>query len=574
MPLLFYRRLGILFLAIGNFSLDKMEVIEIAMILNDTRGEENMDKNRKPNIVLILNDDMGYSDIGCYGGEVQTPNLDKLASGGLRFTQFYNTARCCPSRASMLTGLHPHQAGVGHMTSDDDFDGYRGDLNTCCVTIAEALKSAGYGTYMSGKWHITRHTDPDGPKHSWPYQRGFDHFYGIITGAANYWKPNTLTRDNAPVTHDELPEDFFLTDAISDEAAAFIQNHVKKEPDKPFFTYVAYTAPHWPLHAHEEDIARYKGRFAAGWDQLREERLQRMREMGILNDSWELTDRDPTQPSWDEAPNKEWYQRRMEVYAAQIDRMDQGIGRIVKALEETGQLENTLILFLADNGGCAEELSVPKHLTKNWLIGTATTHDGKPVRRGNDPNIMPGPETTYQSYGVAWANLSNTPFREYKHWVHEGGIATPLIAHFPDHIKTGGALRHQPGQLPDIMATCLELSGAKYPDEYNGNTILPLEGTSLVPIFDGVDNNKEALIWEHEGNKAVRRGKWKLVTKYPGAWELYDMETDRTELKDLSATHPKLVKELSGLHQDWADRCFVKPWGEVLERKKQKRTKG
>lgn len=523
-----------------------------------------MDEAKRPNIVVILNDDMGYSDLGCYGGEVHTPNLNRLASGGLRFTQFYNTARCCPSRASLLTGLHPHQTGVGHMMRDDGLEGYRGDLNDHCVTIAEVLKSAGYATYMSGKWHITRYITPDGPKHSWPSQRGFDCYYGIITGAANYWKPNTLSRDNDPIAHDELPEGYFLTDAISDEAAAFIRDHVRERPDQPFFTYVAYTAPHWPLHAHEEDIARYEGRFAAGWDQLREERLLRMREMGILDETWALSDRDPTQPPWQDAPHKTWNQPRMEVYAAQIDRMDQGIGRVVQALEEAQQLGNTLILFLSDNGGCAEELRGPAHRAQNGAIITATTHDGKPVYRGNDPAILPGPETTYQSYGVPWANLSNTPFREYKHWVHEGGIATPLIVHWPDRIKTSG-LRHQPGQLPDIMATCLEVAEADYPEEYSGNSILPLEGASLVPIFDGSESDKEALYWEHEGNKAIRRGKWKLVTKYPGPWELYDMEADRTELNDLSAMYPELVKELSGLYQDWADRCSVEPWDQILE---------
>ena len=528
-----------------------------------------MNENKKPNILLILNDDMGYSDLGCYGGEIHSPNLDRLANGGLRFTQFYNTARCCPSRASMLTGLHPHQTGVGHMMTDDGLEGYRGDLNNRCVTIAEALKPAGYRTYMSGKWHISRHTDPDGPKHSWPLQRGFDRYFGIITGAANYWKPNTLTRDNEHIPHADLPEGFFLTDAISDEASTFIRDHASNASDQPFFTYVAYTSPHWPLHAHDEDIERYEGRFAAGWDQLRLERLQRLREMGILDEGWVLTDRDPTQPPWEEAEHKEWNQRRMEVYAAQIDRMDQGIGRIVTALEETGQLENTLILFLADNGGCAEELQGPANrVGKDGLIETETTHDGQPVYRGNDPDMMPGPETTYQSYGVPWANLSNTPFREYKHWVHEGGIGTPLIAHWPQRIQTAGALRHQPGQLPDIMATCLEISGAAYPDEHNGGPIYPLEGTSLTPIFDGENNAKEVLVWEHEGNAAVRKGKWKLVCKYPGGWELYDMETDRTECNDLSEDFPDTVEELSALYREWANRCYVESWSEILEGRK------
>ena len=248
----------------------------------------------RPNILLIMNDDMGYSDIGCYGGEVQTPNLDRLAAGGLRFTQFYNTAKCCPTRASILTGLHPHQANVGHMVQDLDLDGYRGDLSDSCVTIAEVLKAAGYATYMSGKWHVTRFMGDDDPKHSWPRQRGFDRYFGIIAGAANYWQPNTLTRENDPVDMDSLPSDFFLTDAISDQAVDYIDEHAGK--DEPFFLYTAYTAPHWPLHAHDEDIARYAGRFDAGWDQLREQRLARMRDMGLLDESWPLTPRDPRQP--------------------------------------------------------------------------------------------------------------------------------------------------------------------------------------------------------------------------------------------------------------------------------------
>ncbi len=531
-----------------------------------------MNEKGKPNIVLILNDDMGFSDLGCYGGEVHTPNLSRLATGGLRFTQFYNTARCCPSRASMLTGLHPHQTGVGHMMGDDGLEGYRGDLNDGCITIADAVRSEGYGTYMSGKWHISRHAGADGPKHSWPCQRGFDEYYGIITGAANFWKPNTLTRNNTRIAHDELPEGYFLTDAISDEAVAFIQNHTDKTPERPFFTYVAYTAPHWPLHAHAEDIACYNGRFAAGWDELREERLSRMREMKILNETWQLTARDPSQRPWNEAESKGWNQRRMEVYAAQITRMDAGIGRIINTLEETGQLTNTLILFLADNGGCAEELGgPPARRDSGSLISTQTTSDGRPVQRGNDPSIMPGPETTYQSYGVPWANLSNTPFREYKHWVHEGGIATPLIAHWPDAIKAAGELRHQPGQLPDIMATCLEVSGATYPEEHKGNSILPLEGTSLVPVFDGKDNGKGVLYWEHEGNRAVRQENWKLVCKFPRDWELYDIATDRTEMNDLATKHPQKLEELVGLYRDWADRCLIYPWDKLQERRRQQR---
>ena len=418
-----------------------------------------------PNIVLILNDDMGYSDIGCYGGEIDTPNLDRLAANGLRFSQFYNTARCSPTRASLLTGLHPHQTGIGILVDDDGPEGYAGNLNRRGVTIAEVLKASGYRTYMSGKWHVAN--DIFNPSDAWPRQRGFDKYFGIITGAADYFQPVTLTRDNENAEHEAEKPGFYLTDAISIDAVNNIMEHAQKHPGTPFFHYVAYTAPHWPLHAPEEDIAKYKGRFSEGWDVLREKRLRRLVELGLLDPSWALSERDPTQPPWEEADHKEWRERRMEVYAAQIDRMDQGIGRIIRALEDTGQLDNTLILFLADNGGCAEELDEPftKFLKQRRSL-RERTKDGEPIQYGNDPNVLPGAQSTYQSYGVAWANLSNTPFRLYKHWVHEGGISTPLIAHWPAGIRDRGAIRHAPGQLTDIMATILDVTGAEYPQTY------------------------------------------------------------------------------------------------------------
>jgi arylsulfatase A-like enzyme len=365
----------------------------------------------QPNIILIMNDDMGFSDLGCYGGEVDTPNLDNLAENGLRFTQFYNTARCCPSRASLLTGLYPHQADVGHMTGDDGIDGYLGDLSLDAVTIAEVLKDSGYRTFMSGKWHVTRHIH--GPDHNWPCQRGFDDYYGILTGCGNYYHPKTLMRNNTPI---EAEPGYFITDAITDEAIRQIQSTA--EEMTPFFQYIAYTAPHWPLHAHDKDTAKYKGRFDAGWDILREQRLKRMVGLGLIHKSWLLSERDETVPPWEEANHKDWEVRRMEVYAAQIDRMDQGIGRIFQALKDTGKWDNTLIVFLADNGGCAEELS---KVTGDWIrrgketAGTLKTWDGTDVRFGNLPEIIPGGEDTYTSYGVPWANVSNTPFRLYKH---------------------------------------------------------------------------------------------------------------------------------------------------------------
>ena len=525
----------------------------------------------KPNILLIMNDDMGYSDIACYGGEIDTPNLDRLAQNGLRFSQFYNSPRCSPSRASLLTGLHPHQTGIGILTYPTGPEGYAGNLNRQCVTIAEALKSSGYISYLSGKWHVASNLIE--PTDAWPMQRGFDYFYGTIIGAGSFYNPNTLTRGNDNIKHEaEQDEDFFYTDAISDQAAAFIRQHQSEHPNQPFFQYVAYTAPHWPLHAHAEDIAKYKGKFDKGWDQLREERLQRLVDMGIIHPDWQLTPRDPSQPPWQDAECKEWLLRCMEVYAAQVDRMDQGIGRILKALEDTGRLDNTLIIFLSDNGACAEDIPdnvTVEELVNDLMIARSHTRQGEQVIFGNIPDIMPGPENTYQSYGTAWANLSNTPFRLYKHWTHEGGVSTPLVLHWPQGIKASGEIRHTPGQLPDIMATILDISRTEYPAEYQGHTILPLEGRSLLSVFANDTAEYRALFWEHEGNAAVRFGKWKLVKEYPGDWELYDMEADRTETHDIAAQHPELVKDLSAQYEAWAVRCGVIPREKILEMMKQ-----
>ena len=526
-------------------------------------------KTSKPNVLLILNDDMGYSDIGCYGGEVETPNLDRMAANGLRFSQFYNTARCSPSRASMLTGLHPHQTGVGILTYDSGPEGYAGNLNQRCVTIPQALKASGYKTYMSGKWHVASSLTK--PTDTWPLQRGFDEFFGTIIGAGSFYDPNTLTRGNANAEHEARAEGFFYTDAISDQAVAYIEQHAKAHPDQPFFEYVAYTAPHWPLHAHEADIARYKGRFDSGWDALREERLEKLVASGLLKDTWKLTERDPSQPPWSEAQADEqfraWTLRCMEVYAAQIDRMDQGIGRIIAALEKTGQLDNTVFIFLADNGACAEDIpegvSIDELVSK-LMIARAETRSGEPVHFGNDPSRMPGPENTYQSYGTAWANLSNAPFRLYKHWIHEGGIATPLIIHWPRGIGERGGIRHAPGYLPDIMATILDITGTAYPATFEGRPIDPIEGQSLLPVFAQDGGTRAPMFWEHEGNAAVRIGQWKLVKRYPRPWELYDLDADRTELHDLAARHPERVADMAGQYDAWAARCGVIPREQIV----------
>lgn len=521
---------------------------------------------RRPNIVLILNDDMGYSDIGCYGGEIQTPNLDRLAANGLRFTQFYNTARCSPSRASLLTGLHPHQTGVGVLTYDMGPEGYAGNLGKNCVTIPQALKASQYKTYMSGKWHVASSLTK--PTDTWPLQRGFDEFFGTIIGAGSFYDPNTLTRGNENIEHEARDnKDFFYTDAISDQAADYIREHARRYAGQPFFEYVAYTAPHWPLHAHDDDIAKYKGRFDQGWDALRAERLKRLIDEGMLEPEWALSDRDPTQPPWTEAQEKAWLLRCMEVYAAQVDRMDQGIGRIIAALEETGQLDNTLIIFLSDNGACAEDIPegvTVDELVNKLMIAKARTRTGEEVHFGNNPNIMPGPENTYQSYGVAWANLSNTPFRLYKHWIHEGGISTPLICHWPQGIKEKGGIRHAPGYLPDIMATLLDITGTPYPQAWEGKPVAPLEGTSLRPLFEEDGLDRPPMFWEHEGNAAVRIGKWKLVRNYPKPWELYDMEADRTELHDLASRHPDRVQDMAAQYEAWAARCGVLPREKVV----------
>ena len=530
---------------------------------------------RKPNFVLIMCDDMGFSDIGPYGGEIRTPHLDALAAKGIRFTQFYNTARCCPTRASLMTGLYQHQAGVGHMMGNYGLPGYRGDLNDRCVTIPQALKPAGYGTYMSGKWHVTPHTRPDGPKHNWPRQRGYDRFFGTIHGAGSFYDPNSLARDNTQIPPGK---DFYYTDAISDNAAQFIRGHAKARPDAPFFLYVAYTAPHWPMHAKPDDVAKYKGRYAKGWDALRAERHARMIEMGIVRKQWPITERDPRAPAWDDAQLKDWEQRRMEVYAAMVDCVDQGIGRILDALKETGRLDDTLVFFLADNGGCAEEMGSrgavrpdPKKPVKlqpmapdelQTRMVPRVTRDGRPVRQGR--GVMPGPPDTYIAYGLPWANASNTPFRRYKHWVHEGGIASPLILHWPNGIPAArrGKLYHEPSHLIDIMATCVDLGGATYPATHNDKPIQPMEGVSLRPALEDKPLARpDALYWEHEGNRAVRKGKWKLVALNRGPWELYDMAADRTELHDLAEKDPDRVKEMAALYDAWAARANVAPWG-------------
>ncbi len=495
----------------------------------------------KPNILLIMADDMGFSDLGCYGSEIKTPNIDRLAYEGLRFTQFYNAARCCPTRASLLTGLYPHQAGMGGMTAkvagQKPEGPYQGYLNENCVTIAEVLKEAGYTTLMSGKWHVGEF------RPVWPVDRGFDRYWGLISGAANYFNV-TRTKNHQPIRtmaedDREIPlptEDFYMTDAITENAVKMLKE--SETDDAPFFQYVAYTAPHWPLHALREDIEKYRGIYKKGWHHLRTQRYQKMVQMGIISKDWKLSPADDGTMHWDDVPDQDLMDLKMAIYAAQIDRMDQGIGKILHTLEKQGRLDNTLILFLSDNGACAESGPLGRDFWKN--------------------GVKPGGEDSYQSYGQSWSNASNTPFRLHKHWTHEGGISTPLIVRWPEVIKKGGQLTDQPGHIIDMMATCVDVANASYPVVYHGNEIQSLEGRSLVPVFQGKSRTAhEYFFWEHEGNKAVRHGKYKLVAEKGKEWELYDIEEDRSELNDLSAMKPELYAELKDKWNEWADKVGV-----------------
>ncbi len=519
-------------------------------------------QNRKPNIVLFLVDDMGYSDIGCMGSEIDTPNLDRLATGGLRFSTFYNSPRCCPSRASLLTGMYAHQAHMGMMVDDHNrypFPAYDGDLNTNCVTIAEALKPAGYHTYHSGKWHLSAQqtTEQGADKHNWPLQRGFDHGYSMITGAGSFFTPNTLTRDNEPVN--SFPKDFYFTDAIGDEALRMIGG---TPAGAPFFLYCAFNAPHWPLHAPEPVVAKYRDRYLAGWDKLREQRNAKQIQSGLLKAEWKLTERDPRVPAWDRASYKKWEAERMAVYAAQVDIMDQNVGKVIAKLEAMGQLDNTLVLFMSDNGGNYEEFE-KQAVGKDrpiWIPDTAP--DGSPLKMGNDSEVMPGPANTIQSYGAPWGNVSNTPFRLYKHFAHEGGIATPLIVHWPKGIGIKGTTVHQVGHEIDIMPTCLAAADVTLPARSKAGTApAPLEGKSLVPAFRGkAIADRGMLFWEHEGNCAVRDDKWKLVSAWPNTWELYDMEADRTELHNLADVHLERLVQMAEAYRGWAKRVGAQPW--------------
>ena len=482
----------------------------------------------RPNIVVIMADDMGFSDAGCYGGEIKTPNIDALAADGVRFTQFYNCARCVPTRASLLTGLYPQQVDAKHS-----------------VTMAEVLRSAGYRTLMTGKWH---------GHPGLPVEHGFDRFYGLIGGSCNFFNPGnrrsgepepakdfgfirTFAIDgNVIKPYTPKAKDWYATDAFTDHAIEFLEQYA--EEDRPFFLYLSHTAPHHPLQAPQEEIDKYRGKYLKGWDELRRQRWKRLQELGIAEDNWRLSPRDPKAPAWSDAKDKEEQDLAMAVYAAMVDRMDQNIGRVLDKIRELGEEDNTLIVFLSDNGACAE-------------INNQT------------PDIPPGPMNSYRTYDVSWANAGDTPFRKFKRWTYEGGICTPLVVKWPGVAKRNTICR-APGHVMDLMPTLCELAGAAYPLRHDGQDVRPCEGLSLVPLFQGQPRvAHDILCWEHIGNKAVRQGKWKLVGRGDPSrssnWELFDLEEDRTETNNIAKEQPSRVEQMAKVWIDWARRTNLGP---------------
>ncbi len=518
---------------------------------------------QKPNVIIILVDDMGFSDIGAYGGEIQTPNIDALAQGGVRFSQFYNASRCCPTRATLMTGLHPHLTGIGHMTNSPNsekhdygeaFPNYRGFLNRQSATLAELLSSAGYSSYLAGKWHLG-----DNEQSQWPLQRGFDKFYGCLAGSTRYFSPEKDKREgrgissaNEPLTTLESTTDrpYYTTDAFTDYAIEFIE---QGEKEKPFFLYLAYTAPHWPHQAHEEDVDKYRGKYSMGWDQLRQNRYERQIELGLFEEKHRLSPRDSKVPEWNslKLEKQKEMDLRMAVYASMIDRIDQNIGKLINSLIKQGLFENTLILFMSDNGACAE---------------------GPTLGRGNIFDVEKRNLETNNNYGAAWANVSSTPFRLYKHYTHEGGSATPFIMHWPKGIKSQSNWYRDPAQLIDIVPTLLEVCGVKYPETYQGHNLYPLRGISLTPSFSGEPFMRtKPMFSEHENNAFIIDGSWKLVGKGVATsqgpdiekWELYNLKDDRTELKNLAEEENQRLKELAEIWHAWAleDKVYPKPSG-------------
>lgn len=529
-------------------------------------------KDTRPNIILILADDMGYSDIGCYGGEIATPNIDYLAANGLRFTQFYNNSRCCPTRASLLTGIYSHDAGIGNMSNDQHQPGYQGHLLDNTVTLAEMLKAAGYHTGMAGKWHVSNtlvQPTPEAqlkwldhqeehplfsPLEQYPTNRGFEKFYGTLWGVVDYFDPFSLVSGTEPVTH--LPPNYYHTDAINDSAASFIRQFSRD--DQPFFLYVAENAPHWPVQALPEDIKKYKDTYTKGWEAIRQERYRRMIRKGIIDPATHPLPPMEHDTQWAKNPNKEYDARAMAVHAAMIDRMDQGIGRIIKALRESGRLENTIIVFLSDNGASPE-------LCANFGPGfdrPAETRDGRKIIYPADKRTLPGPETVYGSIGPVWANVSNTPYRYWKIESYEGGMRTPMVVYWPKGMRAPkGSLTAQLGHVMDFMPTFAMLAKTQYPTRSHGHLTPTMDGSSLLAILQGNQREGYNLLFnEHNNRRYLRSGDWKIVsTNTDTTWHLYNLRDDATETKDLAAKYPDRVSQMNHDWQELAREHHVYP---------------
>jgi arylsulfatase A-like enzyme len=517
----------------------------------------------RPNVILILADDMGFSDLGCFGSEIRTPNINHMAAQGATLSAMYNCARCCPTRASLLTGLYPHRAGVGHMGANLGSPAYQGYLSNNSVTIAEVLRLSGYRTLMSGKWHVggdfdAREIDSwriGDLDHPTPRQRGFDEFYGMVDGASSFFSPHCILRDDGRV---EITDNHFhFTDAITDAAIGMINRSMQDA--QPFFLYLAYTAPHWPLHAHEEDIAVYDGLYASGWDVIRAARHEELNSRNLLRDAWDISPRDVNAPPWASVSNRDWEARRMQTYAAMVEQMDRGIGKVMARLDALSIGNDTLVMFLSDNGGCAELME-----EDGWAqYYPRVNHDGSIVTPGNRHDLQAGGKDTFMSYDLPWANVSNAPFRLFKHWVHEGGISTPLIVRWPQGMPKRVAV-HEPAHVVDIMPTILEATGAAYPAEFGGHPVYRPDGESLLSLLQGADWKREQPIyWEHEGNAALRMGEWKLVRRHGADWELYQMDEDRTELNNLARRAPTRVRRMARDWQTWADDVGVREWADL-----------
>lgn len=521
-----------------------LPVLAAASLLFSCSEQE---QKKSPNIIVIMADDLGFSDLGCTGAEIiETPNIDYLAENGIMFNQFYNASRCAPSRASLLTGHYQHTVDMGWMTvSDLGRDGYGGDMDTLAPTIAEVLKKNGYATYMTGKWHVTfnKFQTNDGPKHNWPTNRGFDRYFGILSGDGGYFAPKSLTEQDQRIMP---PEDFYLTDAINDHTVEFIEDHFQTRKDKPFFFYLAHYAPHFPLHALEEDIEKYRGKFMLGWDSLRTLRYENQLELGVFDESWKLTPRSENIPAWEtlDDSTKIIQDTKMAVYAAQMHRMDLGIGLLIETLKKYDQLDNTLILFLSDNGPSGEGIGRQIYMSDLETFGD---------------------NSTYVSYREPWANVSNVPFHHYKSYSHEGGISTPFIVHWPEKIINKGAVLDQRGHIIDLMSTILDITGARYPGYERENKNIPLQGVSLYPAFAGEPFEREALFFEHETNRAIIKGDWKLVAArygWPwkiGDWELYNIKHDPTELHNVIEEYPEIADELEEEWNQWGEENNVLP---------------